>query len=328
MIHKPKISSASDYEFTVHKTKACPRNQIEMDERSLALNCTNVNGYTCLPDKNLTVLLEFCYKRARIAVPKGFCLFLRYSDVDAYDCKRFIHGCPDDDYYSDEIYEYPSCVSVGSGCFFADQSCDRKSAADASTTTTKSKDVDKSTNLDYRVWSLPLGFLIPICTTIGIYFIFRKKRSQRQEKKDMMNYEKIRTTQTGNESFCSAPLLEMPEQRICLGLTDDSEISQLYEVSDQSSIQIECVPAYNIFEQELNSRVELPLDYNACRHELSGNVRSLFDTPADVNSHAKSGFSPSQSINMSANDTETLNQSDNRTYPKRPPIQSISHCML
>lgn len=34
---------------------------------------------------------------------EGFCLFLRYSDVDAYDCQRFISGCPDADYFTDEI---------------------------------------------------------------------------------------------------------------------------------------------------------------------------------------------------------------------------------
>lgn len=107
-----------------------------------------------------------------------------------------------------------------------------------------------------------------------------------------------------------------------------TEISLLYKVSDQSSILFECVPAYYIFEQELTSRVELPLDDNACQHELSGNVRSLFDTPADVNSYANSGFSPSQSIKMSANDTDSLNQSDNRTCLRTLPIQSISHCIL
>lgn len=107
-----------------------------------------------------------------------------------------------------------------------------------------------------------------------------------------------------------------------------TEISLLSKVSDQSSIQIKCVPAYKIFEHELNSRVELPLDDNACQHELSGNVRSLFDTPADVNSYANSGFSSSQSIKMSANDTDSLNQSDNRSCLKPSPIQSISHCML
>lgn len=91
--------------------------------------------------------------------------------MDAYDCKRFIHGCPDVDYYSDEIHKCkglnsiilylpikladqlknwcmlcvkqetvlsfllhvflhcifsdPNCVSIGNGCFHADESCDK-----------------------------------------------------------------------------------------------------------------------------------------------------------------------------------------------------------
>lgn len=35
----------------------------------------------------------------------GFCLFLRYSDVDAFDCQRFPSGCPDADYFTDNIYK-------------------------------------------------------------------------------------------------------------------------------------------------------------------------------------------------------------------------------
>lgn len=63
--------SASEYVFQVHPTESCPKNRNEMDERSLALNCTENNGCTCLPNENITVLLEFCYKRARIPVTKG-----------------------------------------------------------------------------------------------------------------------------------------------------------------------------------------------------------------------------------------------------------------
>lgn len=63
--------SASEYVYKVHPTESCPKNRSEMDERSLALNCTEINGYTCLPNENITVLLEFCYKRARIPVTKG-----------------------------------------------------------------------------------------------------------------------------------------------------------------------------------------------------------------------------------------------------------------
>lgn len=231
-----KNISTNDYVFTVHTTKVCPTNQMEMDERSLALNCSKRNGYTCLPDKNLTVLLEFCYKRARIAVPKGFCLFLRYSDVDAYDCKRFIHGCPDADYYSDEIYKYPNCVSIGSGCFLADASCDRISAADTNTVTTISKDLDKNTNLDDLVWILSLGVLIPICTAMCIFFIIHQQRSAQRQRKKKYQFEDLsldKTKERADRSFSSDYASEKDGQSIILDHTH--EMSPLHTVSDSSS---------------------------------------------------------------------------------------------
>lgn len=56
--------------------------------------------------------LNKCWNLLPIQTVLGFCLFLRYSDVDAYDCKRFIHGCPDADYYSDEIYKCKRLNSI------------------------------------------------------------------------------------------------------------------------------------------------------------------------------------------------------------------------
>lgn len=41
----------------------------------------------------------------------GVCLFLRYSDVDAYSCDNFVNGCPNADYYSDEIYKCKCFIS-------------------------------------------------------------------------------------------------------------------------------------------------------------------------------------------------------------------------
>lgn len=76
--------SASKYLFQVHTTESCPKNRKEMDERSLALNCTESNGYTCLPNKNITMLLEFCYKRARIPVTKG-----KHKNQFLYNCLKY-----------------------------------------------------------------------------------------------------------------------------------------------------------------------------------------------------------------------------------------------
>lgn len=57
--------------FQVFSTKFCPRNKREWFERSFALNCTKRNGYMCMPNENITRLLEFCYKRPKIMMEPG-----------------------------------------------------------------------------------------------------------------------------------------------------------------------------------------------------------------------------------------------------------------
>lgn len=55
----------------MYSTELCPRNQEEWNLRSSAINCTNTNGYMCLPNDNLTKLLEFCYIYTRTPIQKG-----------------------------------------------------------------------------------------------------------------------------------------------------------------------------------------------------------------------------------------------------------------
>lgn len=59
------------YDFPVYSTEFCPRNQTEWKERSSAINCTENNGYMCLPNDNLTVLIEFCYIYPFIWIEEG-----------------------------------------------------------------------------------------------------------------------------------------------------------------------------------------------------------------------------------------------------------------
>lgn len=59
------------YEFPVYSTPFCPRNTTEWSERSSYLNCTESNGYTCLPNENFTELLEFCYRYPFILIEEG-----------------------------------------------------------------------------------------------------------------------------------------------------------------------------------------------------------------------------------------------------------------
>lgn len=59
------------YAFPVYVTDFCPRNRTEWRERSLSLNCTKTNGYTCIPNEDFTKLLQFCYTDLRIRIQKG-----------------------------------------------------------------------------------------------------------------------------------------------------------------------------------------------------------------------------------------------------------------
>lgn len=61
------------YEFPVYTTESCPRDETEWNKRSDTINCTEDNGYLCLPNENITGLLEFCYKYPFILIQEGKC---------------------------------------------------------------------------------------------------------------------------------------------------------------------------------------------------------------------------------------------------------------
>ena len=60
------------YKFPVYTTDFCPRNEIEWKKRSSAFNCSkDSSSYACLPNEDITVLLEFCYPLQNIAIQEG-----------------------------------------------------------------------------------------------------------------------------------------------------------------------------------------------------------------------------------------------------------------
>lgn len=126
-IHLHKCRELYGYKFRVFTTLDCPRNEQEWNVRSSALNCTERKSYLCLPNENFTGLLEFCYIKSRTLIVEGHCLYLvkSVSLVNAYNCGSFRYGCPKSSYLSTKIFEYPSCITLGSGCFRAETSCRR-----------------------------------------------------------------------------------------------------------------------------------------------------------------------------------------------------------
>nr|XP_022342708.1 uncharacterized protein LOC111136263 isoform X4 [Crassostrea virginica] len=116
------------YKFAVYTTEACPRNKTEWEKRESLFNCSKESSsYACLPNENITELLEFCYPLQVLASHEDICLFLvkKSSDVDSYDCTHFDHGCPTGFYTGATMYKYQSCLSIGNGCFLAEPSCER-----------------------------------------------------------------------------------------------------------------------------------------------------------------------------------------------------------
>ena len=59
------------YKFPVFTTKSCPRNETEWDARSSVFNCQSGSSYACLPNENITELLEFCYPLEVILIHEG-----------------------------------------------------------------------------------------------------------------------------------------------------------------------------------------------------------------------------------------------------------------
>lgn len=115
------------YKFPVYTTESCPKSNAEWLERSSSLQCNATNGYMCIPNEEISVLLEFCYHVQKTLIPKGACLILykHSSAVDGYKCGGFSFGCPSSPYFSNKIYEQQSCVSIGKGCFLAEPDCNR-----------------------------------------------------------------------------------------------------------------------------------------------------------------------------------------------------------
>lgn len=71
------------YKFPVYTTPSCPQNETEWLERSFVLNCTNQNGYMCIPNDMITVLVEFCYTKKVVPIPKG----KKYGSLMKYQLK-------------------------------------------------------------------------------------------------------------------------------------------------------------------------------------------------------------------------------------------------
>ncbi|XP_062587675.1 uncharacterized protein LOC134249334 [Saccostrea cucullata] len=116
---------------SLYNVDACPGNQTEWEAASRRLNCTlnskvYTNRYHCVATRDRSRLVEFCYPRYRSLFGKGQCvIFVPPLTLDNYTCLHFKNGCPDDNYFTDQLFKYPSCFQIEPDlkCFISDESC-------------------------------------------------------------------------------------------------------------------------------------------------------------------------------------------------------------
>lgn len=197
------------YAFPVYVTDLCPRNSTEWRQRSLSLNCTETNGYTCIPNEDFTKLLQFCYTDLRIRIQKGMCLFLyrHNSLVDAMSCRTFMKGCPDVSYFSDEIFKYQSCLSIRNGCFLADPLCDSTSENLTTLSTISDRDsLDKEHQM--LIWMLTLLVYVIVAILFGGIYLYRKNKVNVDKRRKTEGFKKTK------KSVSKARKTDNPEEKV------------------------------------------------------------------------------------------------------------------
>lgn len=67
-----------EYSFQVFPVHNCPMNKEAWDKSSDRLKCNRTHGYHCVPNSQLTSLIEFCYPRGeKILFQEGIIIVLR-----------------------------------------------------------------------------------------------------------------------------------------------------------------------------------------------------------------------------------------------------------
>lgn len=116
----------------------CPKNEHDVIQASKRLGCGNDiygnNQYMCVPNKNKTSLVEFCFQGVMGMVEKGNCLEFSEGKLILQSCNHFLDGCPETHFFDYEIYRYPACQSISPElqCYVSEQYCTAQSNTEES----------------------------------------------------------------------------------------------------------------------------------------------------------------------------------------------------
>lgn len=116
----------------------CPKNEHDVIQASKRLECGfdiyGNNQYMCIPNKEKTSLVEFCFQGVMGIVEKGNCLEFSEGEYIPHNCNQFSHGCPKAHFYDYDIYKHPACQNINTElqCYVLDLNCTAQSNTEAS----------------------------------------------------------------------------------------------------------------------------------------------------------------------------------------------------
>lgn len=162
----------------------CPKNKTEISKASKRLNCGNDsygnNQYICLPNEEKTSLVELCFDGIIGLNERGSCLEESVGKVIQHNCSRFLYGCPDSEFDTNEVYKYPACFKINKEyhCYVSDPFC-------------PPIEPSKGTDNTFEVIIYPcIGVLVAVGIIAVICLYLHKKQLCRRYRKENPHKEK------------------------------------------------------------------------------------------------------------------------------------------
>ncbi|XP_078332488.1 uncharacterized protein LOC144625493 isoform X2 [Crassostrea virginica] len=167
---------------------SCPTNQTGVEEASKRLGCNvdkyGKDQYICLPNIEKTSLNEICYNGVMGIQEKGNCLVLDNSHerghIIAESCANFSSGCPENHFWSHELFKYPACLIINSEhrCFTHHLSCAPRNNEFGANTIMD--EINEGGNKSIHILLSTFIVFITIFVILILFFIWKKKTRRKE----------------------------------------------------------------------------------------------------------------------------------------------------
>lgn len=150
----------------------CPKSRAETYTASERLNCGTdkygTNQYMCVPNKEKTSLVEFCYGGVMELQNSGNCLEVSNGQLNRYNCSGFSKGCPNASFHYENAYIYSACQNINTQdhCYVSDPSCPTQTFNEQINSSSTSTVIYTPTGFTEEIKSSSLSGFVPLPQTL------------------------------------------------------------------------------------------------------------------------------------------------------------------